>query len=739
MSAGGIDRCGAWDQMFVFRQDAYIWVLGCRGPASVFASTTYNCGYCLFYCLSLNVGRPSHILRLKSMTVRSIKVNNRRTDVAFLDCCFSKPFLTQQRGSQAGRLAHELRLIASGQASASLALCDAGSQLVADALAEKPLPREYMSCTSHGKRARHVSGGKSCARLQEKDRVSGEESGERSLCGSEGNKARNGTVAAAAAGFIFPADKPEDRLKAAAASDAAGVITGICVAANGETAEAGESIPREKSDASLTSAAVTSAVAASIAIDVAAREEETAAAARIQLFLRRRRREARPLAVGVSLEGGAAVASATSSASLLSSGGHERKSGAVDWFVEAVRFFRREVDIFLLDDEGQDPSGSGDSESSPVSDNDIAEQDLDLESNPATASVSTADDSGESDHETADDSNVEPSSDDDDGDEWPIFPPLPLRARAPSLYTLPPPGSGSWKRGARDGDGNDDGGATDSPPTGGAGRGEGIFTRLDVEVAARLSSARSVFSLRASDVLTAFSPPPPPPPPLSSSLLAESAAAPNGGLMGPRPSTVSGTEDGRGDRHSRRGSCRLSSPDALRQRLRTEAINTSSTGLGRPWLLSSHKKRTLTRHRQEQQRRLVSLRKNNKHARDKHGVGGYGSGRDCGDIERAREKRRRIDFFGPISPLGQRLAKRYNAGLAARRQRIVGQTDAFRARHVGRQLRSGVATNALERVERALDSRLSAMRERRVPPAHVAELLDVLDRHVYSGSQVRHS
>lgn len=648
---------------------------------------------------------------------------------------FSKRLSPKKRGSQAGRLADELRAIASGQAASSLALSDAGSQLVADALAEKPVPREYALSSSKGNRAFHVPGGTSDANLMDNDRLSGENGDRRSQCWSEGEETRNRAAAAAAA-----EEKP---------SDAAGMTTDAADTAIGGTTEEGQIVRRRRSDVSLAGAGVTTAAAAAgIAIDVAAKEEEVAAAARIQLFLRRRRREARPLVCDVSLEGGVAVASATSSVNRLASGGHRRKSGTIDWFGEAVRFFRREADNFLHGGEGQDSSGSGhDSESSPVSATDHPAQELDLYSNAdAPAGVSNADDNKcESDNRTTtDDSNTEPSCDcSDDGGEWPIFPPLPLRARAPSLYTLPPPGSGgSWKRGARGGERDDEGAEADDPPPAGAGRIEGIFTKLDPEVAARLSAARSVFSLRAADVLTAFSPPPPPPPPLSSSLLAASAAAPNESLLGRRPSTFPGAEAAdRRDRHSGRGSCRMSSSDALRQRLRKEATNTSSAGLGRPWLLSSRKKRTPTRHRQEQQRRLAYLRKNNnKHARDMHGGWGVRSARahDRGDIERAREKRRRIDFFGPLSPLGQRLAKRYNAGVAARRRRIVGQTDAFRVRHVGRQLRSGAAMNALEGVERALDSRLSVMRERRVPPAHVTQLLDVLDRYVLSGSQVRH-
>eukprot|EP00903_Cladosiphon_okamuranus_P013005 g12134.t2 len=100
-----------------------------------------------------------------------------------------------------------------------------------------------------------------------------------------------------------------------------------------------------------------------------------------------------------------------------------------------------------------------------------------------------------------------------------------------------------------------------------------------------------------------------------------------------------------------------------------------------------------------------------------------------------KELRKGVDV-GSIAATRAQAIRRYNAGLAARRRRVLGETDQFRARHVGLQLRSGAATDALESVERALDLRLSIRREKRVPPAHVTELLDIVDRYVFSQSQL---
>ncbi len=643
----------------------------------------------------------------------------------------------EQRGSQAGRLADELRRIASGQAAASLAMSDAGARLVADARAEQPPPREYSLHSGASRRRRLYGGGK----LSESSGgLRRERRGERPECKDRGKESRCNT---AVTGPSVAKEAGGGR-EAGGGPGAAGSFPGAGAAAITAMTEGGGHLGGRQAGVS---SAVTAVArnAASPSVEAAAGREETAAAARIQLFLRRRRLHAEP---GEARASTTAPVEAPPSEHSDDSGSGD-SYGATDWFAEALRFLQQEIDKFLLGDEAQgSASGDIDTVSSRLSGASDPARALDPENDDthAAASLPEADNDRSADHETAAVESPSSSSsddDDDDGDLWPEFPPLPLRARAPSLYTLSPPGRSAGARTARGGGDGDEGATAPSggrsAPTAG-GDGGGIFTKLDPDVAARLSSARSVFCLRAADVLTAFSPPPlPDPSPLSAAV--EPTSRSRGRSSAPSLSPVSASVGGRGDGGGPPGgSRRLSAPDALRRRLRTEAEDASRAGLGRPWLLSSRRTRTPTRHRREQDQLSAFVRAKNKADRGGGGGGGGVGGVPSSGIdqqERSGEKRLRpVEFFGPCTPLGRRLAKRFRAGRAARRRRILGEADAFRVRHVGRQLRSGAAADALDRAERALDGRLSTAREKRVPPAHVTGLLDILDRFVLSDSQV---
>lgn len=614
------------------------------------------------------------------------------------------------RGSQAGRLADELRLIASGQAAASLALATAGKQLAADAMAETPLPREYSLQSSGRKRVRLSAGEKSRGKSPEASNTFEEDGGQR----PEKPGQERGTLENTVVGVGLPAGEPDDE-RGATPDTGNGAVAGGAVQYEAEYFQRGESnLPSARA-----------AVNASIAIDAAACREEVAAAARIQSFLRRRGQwQVRPAVMRQ-----APVESVSLPAIGPSSDDQRSIDSTTEWFELALRHLRREIDNYLLGDEQQDSAGGGDSKASSLIDTGNQAQELEPDGKSAACRLSSADDGCRADDETAETANSTESSGYDNDEDWLTFPPVPLRARAPSLYTLPAPGSTTGERNALADDGGNSSGvaACSDRSTAAAGGQGGVFTKLGPEIVARLSSARSVFCLRAADVLAAFSPPPPSPPPCSSSSspLGASPGKSKDTVLGPRPSTVPGRTVGRGG-GLHRGGVRLSSPDALRYRLRREAEEASRAGFGRPWLLSPHKTRAPTRHKQDQGQLSAFIRERN----------GARSTRGGGGIEQKREERRRADFFGSWTPLGRRLAKRYNAGRAARRRRVLGETDQFRAKHAGRRLRSEAATNALEGVERALDLRLSARRERRVPPAHVTELLDIVDRYVFSDSQV---
>eukprot|EP00752_Nemacystus_decipiens_P007659 g6847.t1 len=632
--------------------------------------------------------------RLGKLATAAVKELRKGVDVGSVAAARAQAI---RRGSQAGRLADELRLIASGQVAASSALAAAGEQLAADAMAEKPGPRDYTLPPRTRTRARRRAGVRKPASKSRGDSQILEDvvAGQRAIkepgqgCGIiTRNAGEPGSKQEATS------DQGDDAVGGTASRDAEHFV--------GE----GAGLPFATTNTAAT------------AIETAAGLEEVAAAARIQSFLRRRRRQTRPDETGPL-----PVRSASSSVVEPSSDDQRSTDSTAEWFGAALRRLRGEVDSFLLGDEPQkDPGGAGRSEATPSQDAGDQTQEPELESRSVASRLSNADDGGRTDDDTADTRSSSESSGYDNDDDWPTFAPVPLRARAPSLYTLPAPGSSATsRRRTRDVDGDDRGAACSSRSTTAAEGQGGVFTKLGLEVVARLSSARSVFGLRAADVLAAFSPPPPPP--CSSCPLSAFAAKPRDTTLSERPFTVPAPTIGIGDRLEHRGYGRLSSPDALRLRLRREAEDASRAGFGRPWLLSSRRQREPTRHRQQQEQLAAIVRARNR-ARGLRG-----------GVEDGRETRRRLDFFGSWTPLGRRLAKRYNAGLAARRRRVLGETDQFRARHVGRQLRSGAVTSALEGVERALDLRLSVRREKRVPPSHVTELLDVFDRYVLSDSQ----
>lgn len=267
------------------------------------------------------------------------------------------------------------------------------------------------------------------------------------------------------------------------------------------------------------------------------------------------------------------------------------------------------------------------------------------------------------------------------------FSPVPLRARASSLYTLP---ASLVIRGG--GSGNHYTMCSDKTKI-------DRFTEINRDVATRLSSVRSVFGLRASDVLAAFAPP----------LTSTSTAVPVPRLHTSTPPATGGC-----------GSPpRTPSPDALRQRLNAEAKDAFSAGIGQP-LGSTRRLYFPVDHRPRLGlRRKVYPRRFNV------------------QWDREQNSERKIDTWGPVTALGRRLlVKRAQALTEARKQQMLGVMDVLRVRQAGRQLRSGAAVNALDAVLHALDARDSKSQEERIPVTHMEELLGLVDRFVFSDSQV---
>lgn len=475
------------------------------------------------------------------------------------------------------------------------------------------------------------------------------------------------------------------------------------------------------------------------AVEAAARKEEQTASARINSFLWRRRQERLVDDVDgvpgpkdpVKVSTGSMVVAVTDEQPPPPSSGSG--GGGVGGLGAAVLVLRQVIDSFLL------------GERTECSNRLLADGTNSEDLNTTTTAVSVPSEEGQRKTDQAnrgsiadrgkktgkskkfDDSNTDCRDCDRNGDDdsTTTFSQVPLRARVPSLYTLPPPG-GSWGAATRTrgeigggGGGGDGAGSTTSNTISG-----GLFTKLDPAVAARLFSARSVFALRAADVLVVFSPPPPPP----RSPFELSARE---GLSLSRPSTAppAAAASGSGGRHRRK----LSS-DALRRHLHVEAADASRTGLGRPWglpkwpsptggggAINRRKKRPSEFHEKPSIRQEVDV----------------GEG-DCDVEQQSREKKRRLLLSGPCTALGRRLlAKRQSIVRAARRKSMMGEMDACRARHACRQSGSGAAVSALEGVGRALDARLSVAREKRVSLAQTELLVNAFDGHIFSDSQVR--
>lgn len=421
-----------------------------------------------------------------------------------------------RRGSQATRLADELRGTALGLASSSSLFADAGAQLVADALAERPPPRDYTTTT-----------GKTTGVFRR-----------RSAKASEPPQAGAGNLVTNHSSSM---QSEGARLLA--------IRAGVVVATDGGSSNS------SGSDYS--------------AIEVAARKEERTASARISDFLWRRRQERLvdddddvdvPETKDDAVLATASMVPAT--AELPSSG------GVAGWLGAAVVALRQAIDSFLPGERTtEDPNKLlADGKTNPEDDHNTAAEGT-IPSRGSDAGRGTT-----GRRRKLDGLNGDCTNSDGDDDSSTTFSQVPLRARVPSLYTLPPPG-GSWGAATRTGgDGGGDDGARSTTSNTISG---GLFTKLDPAVAARLYSARSVFALRAADVLAVFSPPPPPPPPSPLSPFASSA---RGNLFRPSTAPPAAAATGSGGRHSRK----LSS-DALRQHLHTEAEDASRTGLGRPW------------------------------------------------------------------------------------------------------------------------------------------------------------
>lgn len=602
--------------------------------------------------------------------------------------------------SQATRLADELRRIASTEVTVSSALEDIGGQLVAESLAERPLPRCYM-LPSTGDIHNAVV----------------EEAGDEGTT-TDSMKSSINAVAQRKNGLTISLGNTGDITDGGSVED--------------KTTHAEEDVPRR-------SAANEMAITA--AIEVAAGKEETAAAMRIQGFLKRRRKEK------LSTVSPAEVAPVTTKMSAGSLVDDEHGSGYHGWLGAAVRCLHHAVDIFLLGGAGTAspdcvPSATTSSwhnELHPAGGEQRETNDADKANvcSSKGADNDHADNRGDAERVTVSeidatkkrsDSNLEHS--DDESCCWPIFPPLPLRARAPSLYTLPAFGSDSWGTKDRRGSGPGGGDPTSTAHVVNGGKhATDVSTKLNTDVAARLSSARSVFALRATDILVAFSPslPPPPPRPSSTPLGADINIA----LAVPGRSHINS---------SRRR--RLSS-EGLRKRLCRELEDAGRAGLGRSLGSASPRHGTSSRG-------SVPAR------RQRHVAAPYGEEdiNTCGHKGHEGDSRGRpqqpsnntrypspglVTEIPTVTALGRRLlAQRLQARRGARRRRMLGKADGFRARHVGRQLRIEASMDALEGMHRVLDRRVSIVREEtKVSTHHMQQLLGFVDRVVFSDSQVR--
>lgn len=424
---------------------------------------------------------------------------------------------------------------------------------------------------------------------------------------------------------------------------------------------------------------------------VAAGEEEQRATKRLKAFLIRRwrEREAVPSAVRKCILGAESEPETKMA--------EPRNGGKVRWLGSAIRSLRQAVDDFLREDtypqcaQSADPpmveSSTG---NSPLCGLEVTTAEHDGDSD--TASTSQSERGNESSALGVDEKDC-----DEEEDDLPPFPPLPFRAMAPSQYTLPLPGILQKRvlHGGRAIIDNTCETETISP------------RQLDVDISSRLSSARSVFGLRATDVLSAFS------------------------LCPPRKNIVTQWQSVTPAAGDWSTACKASgyrttssSPDVLRRRLQSEAHHVAHAGLRQPW-------DSLPRGRPASPSRRRPRSASPVRSPPYNGT----VGNKCDHVERWRSR----CFGGPVTAVGRHfLEKRAQVARDARRKTILGVTDAARFKHAGRQLRCEAAVNALEKMLLSLNSRACIGRERHeLPEAHVERLLDMVDRLAFSSSQVR--
>lgn len=452
------------------------------------------------------------------------------------------------------------------------------------------------------------------------------------------------------------------------------------------------------------------AVAAAAEVAFAAGKEGNAAVRRIQIFLLRRRRDRVGLSAGAS-----AAAAATTRQTAVETTNSElpgaRRAGGEGWLDGAIRQLRRTVDAFLcgqrMSSLRQDALDSHPrtGESSPSGNiqrkSALEATTIDTRRNTNTTRIAPIESENQS-STRFDDGNVNEErlkkKEDDDG--LPRFPAVPLRARARSLYTLP---SRSTSRRIHLAAGMAGANvANEQFETVG-------LKKLEADVSARLSSARSVFGLRGSDILAAFALPPPP----------EMAGLERTIRSGPSITATIGSVT-----RMSSGSCRTPPSDALQRRLHFKAVDAGWTGLGRPWGSPSRPKSAPAIRQHQRSASPKPSRLYNTAAGDiDHGGKG---------ALRARR------FGGALTALGRRLfLRRVQAAHNARRRRIRGTTDAARLKHAKRQLRIDAAASALEGVASSLDQRECVAREElQLPMVHVEQLLDIVDRTVFADQQV---
>lgn len=481
------------------------------------------------------------------------------------------------------------------------------------------------------------------------------------------------------------------------------------------------------------------------AVAVAADKEKMAAIRRIETFIVRRWRgwSGEPSAVATmaaTIQAGAESETKATAAAVPMSAG----KGGIWWLDSAIRSLTQVVDEFLRGDSSSTHSTANSKEPRLVGT--VDESTGSDTQTSADSKVPTGDYRGSSEDPSSSpietsresivqiDDDKQGSNDDDDG--WPVFPPVPLRARAPSLYTLASPGNSRKNRterggGAGGGDGvvSTDDAAQHEPET-------TIFPskyKLEADVSARLSSARSVFGLRASDVLSAFPLPPPSgkenklPLPLKTMIRWRRVATPATILDKTPPArTISGF----------RGS--LFSPDVLRRRLRSEGYDAARAGLRLPWDFPHQGRLTSAPGRRRPRSASPKRSSNifnciggdNEGARDFTSVVGN-TKCDRGGMRTSHR------FGGSLTNLGRRLLqKRRQLARDRRRRQFLGVTDAARFRHAGKQLRSVAAMRALDEILRFLDRDALVAREKNnLPEEHVEKLLGLVDRLALTGSQ----